>query len=431
VYGDDQILTLPGIGPLNFNQYAGYIDVNPSTGRNLFYWFTESQSNPASSPVVLWLNGGPGCSSLGGLFEELGPFAPQDNSTLVKNPYSWNTVANVIFLESPSGVGFSYSVDRSDYQVGDARTANDTYNFLLQFFQLYPQFSKNPFWVTGESYGGHYVPTLAQRILLGNQQNTQKINFQGFLVGNPWTDSDLDNYGAVFDWWSHALISDQTFKGLVDSCNFHMDPLQYGSDTCDQWMNVANAEMGNIDIYDIYADVCLSSNTKYQFLKYLASSDSVFSSFAKARLNMEPCEDDWLTAYLNQASVKAAIHANPSVTWVGCSDIIDYNNSDVLASMIPVYQWLLQQDITIAVYSGDIDAIVPTPGTRLWINKLNLTISDPWRPWIGSSGQVGGYTIGYKGLTFLTIRGAGHLVPGTQPQRALDFFTRLLFNKPL
>jgi carboxypeptidase C (cathepsin A) len=103
---DAKITNLPGANfTIPFSQYADFITVNASHGRRLFYWFVESQNDPANDPVILWLNGGPGCSSLAGLFTELGPFYPVDGETLAQNPYSWNTVANVIFLESPRSDG--------------------------------------------------------------------------------------------------------------------------------------------------------------------------------------------------------------------------------------------------------------------------------------------------------------------------------------
>jgi serine carboxypeptidase-like clade 2 len=431
----DQITSLPGLNPpATFKQYAGYINVNNATGRNLFYWFVESQRSPANDPVVLWLNGGPGCSSLGGFFEELGPFFPQEDGTLAVNPYSWNKVANVIFLESPSGVGFSYSTDRADYTVGDVRTANDSYNFLLKFFQRYPQFAKNPFWVTGESYGGHYVPNLAKRILDGNKQSAQQINFSGFMAGNAWTDPRFDNYGAAFYWFSHAIISEDTFIGLNTTCDYSkVGPLSSTSqDACDDFQDRATEEMGNIDIYDIYWDVCLkSSHPGAALMRHLARAGSRHSRIAKHALTYNPCIDDFLTAYLNKPEVKSAIHANPAIKWAGCSDIIDYSYQDLLQSMLPVYRELLAAKIKILVYSGDVDAIVPVTGTRFWLKELNLPVVSPWKPWIGSSKQVAGYATVYNGLTFATVRNAGHLVPGTQPERALDMFSRFLSNGAL
>jgi carboxypeptidase C (cathepsin A) len=97
-----KIVNLPGWNGTNFDMYTGYITIN--NGKHMFYWFVESQGpNPANDPVVLWLNGGPGCSSLLGLMAENGPFYPDENNNLALNPYSWNLFANMLYLESPAG----------------------------------------------------------------------------------------------------------------------------------------------------------------------------------------------------------------------------------------------------------------------------------------------------------------------------------------
>eukprot|EP01138_Halocafeteria_seosinensis_P013961 gb/GECG01014256.1/.p1 GENE.gb/GECG01014256.1/~~gb/GECG01014256.1/.p1 ORF type:complete len:226 (+),score=4.95 gb/GECG01014256.1/:1-678(+) len=153
-YAPHKISNLPGWNPSNptFDQYAGYVTVNESHGRALFYWLTESEKNPSEDPLVIWLNGGPGCSSVGGgLMSELGPFYPHENGTLVPNPWAWNQIANLLFIESPAGVGFSYSNTSSDYKVGDKRTSEDLYTFLVRFLQMYPEFQKNPVYISGVS----------------------------------------------------------------------------------------------------------------------------------------------------------------------------------------------------------------------------------------------------------------------------------------
>ncbi|MFS7979696.1 putative carboxypeptidase D [Helianthus anomalus] len=161
----DKISRLPGQpSESNFNQYSGYVTVDPHHGRALFYYFIESENNSSTKPLVLWLNRGPGCSSLGsGAMMELGPFrVNNDGKTLSINKYSWNQVANILFLESPAGVGFSYSNKSSDYKTpGDTQTAKDSYTFLVNWFERFPEYKTRDFYIAGESYAGHYIPQLA------------------------------------------------------------------------------------------------------------------------------------------------------------------------------------------------------------------------------------------------------------------------------
>jgi serine carboxypeptidase-like clade 2 len=438
----DQITNLPGLSDsINFNQYAGYVTVDQSHGRKLFYWFVESQRNPASDKVVLWLNGGPGCSSLGGLFEENGPFRPQPNGDLFLNPQSWNKVANVIYLESPSGVGFSYSDTKSDYETGDQQTAQDAYNFLQTFFQMYPQFNNHSFWITGESYAGHYIPELAKLILDENAAGNPKINIEGFMAGNPWTYAPIDNYGAAFYWWTHALISDESFYGMNSTCDYaNIGPLKKRSASpdslqCNKYISQATQEMGNINIYDIYVDVCPIKSGGYlgQMAKYSSFHQVVQETMGDyIDPAYQPCLDNHLFEYLNRKDVQQAIHANISYPWIDCSVIVQYNYTDVLSSVIPLYQYFQQNtNLKILVYSGDVDAIVPYTGTRQWIADLNWPIKTKWTEWLASNGQVSGYVTVYDGLTFATVRDAGHMVPETQPERAFQMFSNFLYKYAL
>ncbi|KAI8498460.1 hypothetical protein Bbelb_236620 [Branchiostoma belcheri] len=446
----DRIESLPGLNAtLPFSQYAGYITVNQSHGRRLFYWFVESQNDPERDPLVLWLNGGPGCSSFNGLFEENGPFSPNpDGKTLDLNPYSWNRNASVIFLESPSGVGFSYSDTKADYTTG-----RDSLDFMLKFLEKYPQYQKNKFWITGESYAGHYVPNLASHIVSYNIVKPGSINLEGFMVGNAWTDPDLDNAGATFFWWSHALISDRTYNNINKACNYSaIGPLLANGeqtllssspdrlrDECEMLLAEAHTEMGNINIYNIYVDVCLRRRGGRQLLSQLARSDSVLRKFAQRRLQSEdvgrkmyPCEDDYMEKYLNRPDVIATIHAATlPYKWTPCSTIVDYSRKDLLTSMLPVYKRLFSAGLRILVYSGDVDAIVPVTGTRAWLKALKLTEVEGWSAWTASDQQVGGYSVVYDKLMFATVRNAGHEVPGYQPLRALDMFNRFLMNRRL
>lgn len=146
-----------------FDQFSGYLTVSgsESNGRHLFYWFVESQGDPSKDPVVLWTNGGPGCSGFLGLGTEHGPFLFHKNGTLTANPHSWNQVASILYVEQPAGVGFSYSDTKEDYNTGDEKTAIDNYALIREFLKRFPERQPNDFYISSESYGGHYMPQRA------------------------------------------------------------------------------------------------------------------------------------------------------------------------------------------------------------------------------------------------------------------------------
>ena len=190
--------------------------------------------------------------------------------------------------------------------------------------------------------------------------------------------------------------------------------------------------LGNINIYDIFVDSCSTSALKQQQQqqRLLSPLGEGSNNNAGCAVEYDPCIDDRTTAYLNTPSVKAAIHANASITWAGCSSIVDYSRFDLLSSMLPTYKFLFTAGLKILVFSGDVDAIVPVLGTRAWLAQLGLTETAASRPW-SLGGQVGGWVTQYKELTFSTVRNAGHMVPETQGARALALVNSFLFDTPL
>lgn len=115
---------------------------------NCFLGFFESRNDPANDPVILWLNGGPGCSSLLGLFMELGPSWINKDLKPDYNKYSWNANASTIFLDQPVNVGYSYS---SESVSSTEAAGEDVYAFLTLFFAKFPQYAKQDFHIAGES----------------------------------------------------------------------------------------------------------------------------------------------------------------------------------------------------------------------------------------------------------------------------------------
>ncbi|RHZ06767.1 hypothetical protein DYB26_014753, partial [Aphanomyces astaci] len=254
-----KITSLPNYNdakPINFDQYAGHIPL-PSNGQKMFYWLVESESNPSTDPLVLWLNGGPGCSSLGGFFTELGPFVVQSDLSIKRNPYAWNRKANMVFLESPAGVGFSQPV-LNDTDYNDNFTTDRAYEFLEQFLELYPRYKNREFYITGESYAGIYIPYLASKLV---QTPIAEVNFTGFAIGNPFTDQVADGNSNMDYYYSHGLISIESYNAIKAKCA-SPDFSRNLSTACQTALEDANlsADTDALNPYYLYGDICLLQN---------------------------------------------------------------------------------------------------------------------------------------------------------------------------
>ncbi|KAL3634765.1 hypothetical protein CASFOL_021819 [Castilleja foliolosa] len=425
--GADKISKLPGQPNVDFQQYSGYITVDEKQERSYFYYFVEAETNiPASKPLVLWLNGGPGCSSLGyGAFRENGPFRPTaQEGELVRNNYSWNKVANMLYLESPVGVGFSYSTNKSFYNyVNDCMTAEDNFNFLKKWLLKYPEFKYTKFFITGESYAGHYAPQLANLII---HSKPKLINLAGVAIGNPLLDFNTD-FNSVSEYlWSHGLISDSTFHDLTFVCNNSQIRRQsqiIGTLTpdCRKVVNQVLSEIsGFVDEYDVTLDVCLQSVSQQQ-------NES----------EIDVCSADETYAYLNRKDVKKALHARLVGVneWIPCSDVLKYDLRNMEIPTKGILGKIVKSGVRVLVYSGDQDSVIPLTGTRKLINgfakELNLKTTRSYSIWIVAN-QAAGWTQEYgKLLSYATIRGASHDVPFTQPERSLVLFTSFLNGEPL
>ncbi|KAG7610121.1 Alpha/Beta hydrolase fold [Arabidopsis suecica] len=445
----DRVKELPGQPPVKFRQYAGYVTVNETHGRALFYWFFEATQNPSKKPVLLWLNGGPGCSSIGfGAAEELGPFFPQNSSQpkLKLNPYSWNKAANLLFLESPVGVGFSYTnTSRDIKQLGDTVTARDSYNFLVNWFKRFPQYKSHDFYIAGESYAGHYVPQLSELIYKENKIASKKdfINLKGLMIGNALLDDETDQKGMIEYAWDHAVISDALYEKVNKNCDFKQKLVtKECNDALDEYFDVYKI----LDMYSLYAPKCVPTSTNSSISHSVAGNRPLpaFRSVLRPRLishnegwrrmaaGYDPCASEYTEKYMNRKDVQEALHANVtniSYPWTHCSDTVSFW-SDAPASMLPTLRTLVSAGLRVWVFSGDTDGRIPVTATRYSLKKLGLKIVQDWTPWYTKL-QVGGWTVEYDGLMFVTVRGAGHQVPTFKPREALQLIHHFLGNKKL
>ena len=186
----------------------------------MFYMYFSSRSEPstaANEPLVLWMTGGPGCSSELAVFYENGPFRIEDDLTLSDNPFGWDVGHNVLFIDQPVGTGFSFTTDPSDDVTSEKQVADDVLDFLLEFLASKPELLQNDLFITGESYAGHYVPAVASRIVEHNGNSGRKtaaLNLKGIAIGNGLTDPGIQ-YGAYADYAaSKNLIGPSTRKAI-------------------------------------------------------------------------------------------------------------------------------------------------------------------------------------------------------------------------
>ncbi|MED6197214.1 Serine carboxypeptidase-like 20, partial [Stylosanthes scabra] len=485
------VTQIPGFNGNNFpsKHYSGYINIdgNGESGKNLFYYLVSSERNPVKDPLVLWLNGGPGCSSFDGFVYEQGPFkfeaAKSKGSlpTLHTNPYSWSKVSNIIYLDSPAGVGLSYSKNSTNYVTGDLQTAFDTHAFLLKWFEQFPEFVANPFYIAGESYAGVYVPTLAFEVVKGIRSGRKPlINFKGYMVGNGVTDEIFDGNALIPFVHGMGLISDTIYEDVETSCkgNFYK---YYSEDTdqddndnsCSKSFEKVDRAIDGLNVYDILEPCYHEGDSNSPWLKAAIANGTLPNSFQDLGVNnnnemplkvrkrmfgrawpfrapLKPglvpswpqllaqtrhvaCVSDVVaTSWLNNNAVRKAIHAEgESVTgpWELCTGKIEYNHD--AGSMIPYHKNLTTLGYRALIFSGDHDMCVPFTGSEAWTSSLAYKILDEWRPW-NSNGQIAGYLQGYENnLTFLTVKGAGHTVPEYKPREALDFYSRWLEGKPI
>ncbi|KAK6149890.1 hypothetical protein DH2020_017415 [Rehmannia glutinosa] len=320
---EDLVTNLPGQPGVNFRHYAGYVTVNEQNGRSLFYWFYEATNLADEKPLVLWLNGGPGCSSVGyGATQEIGPFlVDTDGRALKFNSFSWNT--------------------------------------------------------------GKYVPELAEIILDKNKDPSLFIDLRGILLGNPETYDAEDWKGMVDYAWSHAVVSDETHQTILQSCDFYSDDTWNNSD-CSAAVEELLSQYKEIDIYSLYTSVCIVNSSGSEKKSSLVTARTSSKMMPRVMGGYDPCLDDYTKSYYNRPDVQKALHVSDGIrlrNWSICNMTVFDGWSDSKGSVLPIYKKLIDAHLRIWVYSGDTDGRVPVLSTRYSLSSLGLPIKTAWRPW--------------------------------------------------
>jgi len=446
---DFLIASLPGLSPPpTFKQYAGLLPIGDAAGTELYFWFVESARSPAKDPLVFWTNGGPGASSVAfGFWTEHGPFRLSNSSGIVRPvPYnhSWNRIANVLYVEMPSGVGYSHSRNANKYRnVTDAAAAADTYTFLQRWLDVFSGYKGHPFYVTGESYGGHYVPTIAKAILDGGGPLLAQT--KGFLIGNPGINSDwyynVNEYAFVTYMWSHGLIPSPAYTAARDACgwgSFLTDCRQDATHPSPACRAATSAALKYVPspldptCARTAADAAAADASVVRDQPFLRRLRETHGADSTPRY--DPCLSDLTPAYMNRADVRAAVHAPPASLherpWPTTPPGWHYNQGVAgekadIARLFPDFfarapHWRL------AVVSGTADSAVPFLGTERWMECLGLPVEDDWRPWHLDRDVAGMVKRWAPDLSLVTVKGCGHTIPYSCPEKGLAFLANYL-----
>nr|XP_043626932.1 serine carboxypeptidase-like 13 isoform X2 [Erigeron canadensis] len=424
-----RVKSLPGFdGDLPFTLETGYIGVGDLDDVQLFYYFIESEGNPKEDPLMLWLTGGPGCSALSGLLFEIGPFtfdyakSTLENPILEINPYSWTKAASIIFLDQPAGSGFSYARSPHAYITNDTMSAMHAYNFLKKWLVDHPKFLNNALYLGGDSYMGIVLPMIVQEIYNGNKDKEgMKINLKGYILGNPITDTSGDYNAKIPFAHRMALLSDAIYKCIGQIYKPHILEPQ--------------CETTNALKYDLFRRVLRAlDNTSGNIL-------------GLPEVQIQGCRDDnylYSCAWANRRDVREAFHISEEfsdIEWVRCNETLLFNYGEEaisythnVLSTVDYHRRFADKTCRALIYSGDHDMIVPYLGTLKWIQSLNLSVLNDWRPWFVDK-QVAGYMIKYSkddyNLTFATVKGGGHTAPEYKPKECLTMLMRWFVNDTL
>ncbi|OMP02416.1 Peptidase S10, serine carboxypeptidase [Corchorus olitorius] len=410
------VLDAAGPSVQEFGHHAGYFKLPHTKSARMFYFFFESR-NSKNDPVVIWLTGGPGCSSELALFYENGPFHLSKNLSLVWNDYGWDKASNILFVDQPTGTGFSYTSDEDDIRHDETGVSNDLYDFLQEFFKAHPQYVKNDFYITGESYAGHYIPAFAVRVHQGNKAKEGiHVNFKGFAIGNGLTNPEIQ-YQAYPDYaLNTSLISQADYvsiKKQVPSCVQAIRNCgTAGGDACmDSYQicnNVFNSILGvagDINYYDIRKQC--EGNLCYDF------SD--------------------VETFLNQKSVRDALGVG-EIEFVSCSSVVyEAMILDWMKNLEVGIPALLEDGIKVLIYAGEYDLICNWLGNSKWVHAMKWSGQKefgaaPTVPFL-VDGSEAGKLKSHGPLAFLKVHDAGHMVPMDQPKASLQMLQSWMQGK--
>ncbi|XP_075635857.1 serine carboxypeptidase-like 50 [Castanea sativa] len=383
---------------------TGYLSVNPTTSSAIFYAFYEAQ-NPISplseTPLIIWLQGGPGCSSMVGNFFELGPWRVTSHKTfssetfaLEPNPGSWNRKFGLLFLDNPIGAGFSIAMTPKEIPRDQLSVAKHLFAAITSFIELDPLlFKSRPLYFAGESYAGKYVPAIGYYILKANANLpvSQQVNLGGVAIGNGLTDPITQVATHATHAYYSGLINERQ-KSVLEKA---------------QWEAIKLTKMRKWR---------LATNARSEVLRMLQGMTGLATlhDFSKKA----PYKTEMVFAFLRKKEVRKALGLNTSKIYDLCSnDVATALHDDFMKSVKFMVEILVKKS-KVLLYQGHFDLRDSVLSTEAWVktikweglNQFLMANRKVWRV----NGELAGYVQKWGNLSHVVVLGAGHLVPTDQ-----------------
>lgn len=377
----------PDIG--NTTSYSGYFTVNKACESNLYFWFFPAQKSWQKAPVLLWVQGGPGISSLSSLFQEMGPLTYTDK--LGSREYSWNVENSLLFIDQPVGTGYSFT-GKGCYAKNETDVGRDLYSAVVQFFQLFPELQSNKFFIAGHSYAGHFIPALGHTIHKNNPSAKVKINLSGFMIGNGWMDA-FYQYDVGSYLYQLGLIDDKGRDVYYEEQNKMLQHLKNG-----EWEKAIQ-----IRTELLVGDTYVKRVGNVSVFNYLLGNEELVLPYVN---------------FIQSTKIRKALHVG-SVNYTFENLVVGNNlGVDPVLSVKPWVEEILN-NYFIVFYTGQLDIICGYPMTVNFLNALNWSGQESFKnatrhKWCVGKQQAGYYKGGHN-LYDVMMRNAGHTVAYDQP----------------